>query len=802
MIIDHAAEESLEISKILDIIRRDCRCDLGASLLRRAAPLRGAPELRTAHELFGAVENYRDKYGDLPWNHKLAAVGYLFEEARASGMLTGSELLLIMRLLQGATRLKEALAGARHEWPVFSMLLKDLHDFSREEAALAIVEDDGRLSDAASERLRRIREDMKRVRGEIRRKGQNILADPSIAAMLQERVLSLRNGRHAVLVRQDAVTSFPGIVVDRSASGSSIYMEPHAIMALNNEHAVMAEDENAEERRVLYKLTARMLGRENAISDAERALGTVDLFYALSEKVRRDKWHVPVVSSRTGFDLKRARHPLLGNTAIPIDISCGKNFRILVVTGPNTGGKTVALKTAGVCVCLGWMGFPIPAGEGSEIGNIGGVYCDIGDEQSVEQNLSTFSAHIAQVKRILDAASDNSLILLDELGAGTDPEEGAALGIAILDELCGRRSLVLATTHHNPIKHYALTCPDVESASVEFDVDTLSPSYRLLIGIPGRSNALLIAKKLGMPAHVLERAYGALGTRELSMEEIIGELQEKRTVLEREHERLDEMRAEVGRERKAYEEELRSLNEHRDKMLEDADKKALGIVENAEVAAKSLLKTMTSSDRPSADRHMGRTKKHFDKIRRQAEMRADERMEHKYGHDDRPLEEGENVVATGTSVVGILEEIRRDKAVVSYGATHMELPLKMLRRATGEENKSLQKVGRFAQKSGITLNTGGSSRVKITAPPSPVGVPSSIMIRGMTIDEAVPMAELYLDRAYRAGFGEVSVIHGRGEGILRREVQNLCKRLPYVDNFRLGGEGEGGFGVTIVRFKK
>ena len=802
MIIDRAARESLEISKILDTIRRDCRCDLGASLLKDAAPLRDALELRAFHELFGAVESYRDKYGDLPWDHKLLSVGYLLKEARASGMLAGSELLSIRRLLRGAARLKEALTEARREWPVLSALLKDLHDFSREEEALSVVEDDGRLSDAASDGLRRIREGMRRVRGEIRRKGRNILSDPAIAAMLRERVLSLRNGRHAVLVRQDAVTNFPGIVADRSGSGSSIYMEPHAIMALNNEHAVMAGDENAEERRILRKLTGRMLDRENAILDAERALGTVDLFYALSEKTRRDKWHVPLVGSRPRFDLKRARHPLLGDAAVPIDISCGKNFRILVVTGPNTGGKTVALKTAGVCVCLGWMGFPIPAGEGSEIGNIDGVYADIGDEQSVEQNLSTFSAHIAQVKRILDAASENSLILLDELGAGTDPEEGAALGVAILDALRERRSLVLATTHHNPIKHYALTCPDVESASAEFDIDTLSPSYRLLIGIPGRSNALLIAKKLGMPEHVLERAYEALGTREASMEEIIGELQEKRTAIERESERLDETRAEIERARASYEAELRALNERRDKILEDADKHALGIVKNAEVAAKSLLKTITSSDRPSADRHMGRTKRHFDKIRRQAETRTDERMEHRYGRDDRPLETGENVVAADTSAVGVLEEIRRDKAVVSYGAARMELPLKMLRRPTGEENKSRKKAGRAAQKSGVTLETGGGSRVKITPPPSPVGVPSSIMIRGMTIDEAMPMAELYIDRAYRAGFGEVSVIHGRGEGILRREVQNLCKRLPYVDSFRLGGEGEGGFGVTIVRFKK
>ena len=363
--------------------------------------------------------------------------------------------------------------------------------------------------------------------------------------------------------------------------------------------------------------------------DAERVLGQIDLFYALSEKIRRDKWRVPALTGASRFDFKRARHPLLKESAVPIDISCGEDFRILVITGPNTGGKTVALKTAGVCAALGWFGFPIPAAEGSSLGRIDDLYSDIGDEQSIEQNLSTFSAHVSQITRILAAVSDGSLVLLDELGAGTNPDEGAALGIAILDTLRGKRSLVLATTHHNPIKHYALTCGDVESASVEFDINTLSPSYRLLIGIPGRSNALLIAKKLGMPKPVLDRAYEAMSGRELSMEDIIGELQEKRTAIEKESERLDETRRQIERTRAEYEAELARLVARRDKMLEEADKKALGIVENAEEAAKSLIKTMESASRPEADRKLGRTKKHFDRIRRQAERREEERSEHK-----------------------------------------------------------------------------------------------------------------------------------------------------------------------------
>jgi DNA mismatch repair protein MutS2 len=473
-----------------------------------------------------------------------------------------------------------------------------------------------------------------------------------------------------------------------------------------------------------------------------------------------------------------------------------------VVTGPNTGGKTVALKTAGVCVCLGWFGFPIPAGEESVLGNIGNVRCDIGDEQSIEQNLSTFSSHISQIMRILGDSSDDSLVLLDELGAGTDPDEGAALGIAVLDELRRKKSLVLATTHHNPIKRYALTCHDVESASVEFDINTLSPSYRLLIGIPGRSNALSIAEKLGMPKAVLKRAYEALLNKEISMEEIIGELQEKRAAMEAESERLEKTRIEIERTRAEYESELRALTNKRDKLIEEADKKAMGIVENAEKAAKSLIKTMETSARPDADRKLGRVKKHFDKIRKQTEHREDERLEHRSERDSKPLEPGDSVAVAGTSVIGVINEIRKDKAVVISGAASMETPLKLLRRASGDERKSAWKTARSERRGGITLNAGDGSRVKITVPPPPSGVPSSIMVRGMTIDEAMPMVTLYLDRAYRAGYGEVSVIHGRGEGILRREVQVLCKHLPYVDSHRLGGEGEGGFGVTIVRFKK
>ncbi|MDR3254233.1 MAG: Smr/MutS family protein [Synergistaceae bacterium] len=800
MKIDRSAHNSLELSKILDIIRKDCRSDLGASFLASVEPALDSDELVARHDLFKAVEDYRDRRGDLPWNHKLSSVGDLMEDAKTSGMLLGEELLRVRRLMKGSAAVKDALAQARSEWPVFSALLENLRDFEKEESALSVIEEDGRLSDGASDRLRRIREEMRGLRDQIRRKGQGIISDPSTGGMLQERVLSLRNGRHVVLVRQDAISKFPGLAMDRSGSGNSVYMEPHALVSLNNEHSVHAEDEGAEERRILHKLTERILARESAILDAERVMGRIDLFYALSEKIRRDRWHLPVLSPRRLFELHKARHPLLGDAAVPIDISCGESFRALVVTGPNTGGKTVALKTAGVCLCLSWFGFPAPFEENSTVGAIDDIFCDIGDEQSIEQNLSTFSAHITQITKILAAASEGSVILLDELGAGTDPDEGAALGIAILDFLGERRSLMLATTHHNPIKRYALVTPGVESASVEFDASTLSPTYRLLVGIPGRSNALLIAEKLGVPEGVLKRAKEALRHREVSMEDIIGELQEKRTAIEQENERLDEMRGETERLRSEYEAQRKDLSEKWDRLIADADRKALGIVENAETSARSLIKTMEAEARSAAQRKLERTKKHFERIKEQAEKRYDERLERTIPPDEARLKPGDEVVVLGTSTIGLLDEIAGDKAMITAGVARLELPLKMLRAATKPESRRERKTWRVAQSgadSGAAKERGG---VKITPPP--VGVPSSIMVRGMTLDEAMPIVERYLDQAYRAGYGEVTVIHGRGEGILRREVHTLCKNLPYVDEYRLGGEGEGGFGVTIARFKK
>ena len=785
MLAEKASYNSLEIKKIIPLISKYCRSEIGEEAAFAAAPAQNFDELRTRQELFLSIEDYREKKGELPWQNALAPVTPMLAEADETGLLTGEELLKIRHLIKLSMKIKEILGSEKEKYPVFTLITKDIRDFTDEIERLSVIDDDGRLYDSASEKLKNVREKIKELRETIRRKGHALVNDPSISGMLQERVMTIRNGRYTFLVRPDALSIFPGMVVDRSVSGNSVYMEPNSMIRLNNEFTSCRNSEIYEEQRILRELTLRIQKKTKGILDAERVIGNIDLFYALSEKRRLDKWAMPELSQKTTFSFRKARHPLLFDKAVPIDIGCGDKYRILVITGPNTGGKTVALKTAGVCVILGWMGFPIPAAEGSVLGIIDELFADIGDEQSIEQSLSTFSAHVKHVTEILGGAGPNSLVLLDELGAGTDPEEGAALGIAILDWLREKKTLVLATTHHNPIKRFALATAAIETASVEFDTATLSPTYKILTGIPGRSNALLIAGKLGMPREVIKRAEQAISGKEISMEDLIAELHGKRSKLERENIEVENSLKKLEKLKKDYEEKVREIEEKRDALIAKADKKALSIVKNAEDSARALIKNLESAEAEStARRELEKKRSHFHKIEKSVSEREEKKISRQsVAAGKETLKEGDIVRIIGTKGVATVLRVKGKKILVQAGPAEVEVPITKLSLVP---QKEIPKAAPSVQ-------------VKVSRP---IGVPSEIMVRGMTIDEAIPMVEQYLDQAYRAGYDSVTVIHGRGEGILRREVQELCKRIPYVMEHNLGGPREGGYGVTIVRFRK
>ncbi len=389
----------LEIPKILNTFASSVRGELGLFALDRLKPQPSLRNLLERIELFRSYMEFRDRNGEWPWNPKAVCVSFMLEGAKRSGMLSGEELLSVSRLLALANATREILGKHRGAFPAFEQPFRRFRDFSAELQALGVLDDNGVLYDTASPALASIRQDVDSLRRRIRRAAQSLLDTPSVAQMLQDRVLAYRNSHFVFLVRQEYVNRFPGTVVDRSGSGSSIYMEPSVLVPLNNTLALRLRDQEEEEHRILRKLTADIMARERPVLDAQDVLADFDLFFGAAEVISKRRWKLPRIEEKTLFSLHEARHPLLGEKAVPVSIKCGEGFRSLVITGPNTGGKTVVLKTAGVCVFLAWCGLPIPAEEDSRVGNIGAIYADIGDEQSIEQNLSTFSAHVKKIGR-------------------------------------------------------------------------------------------------------------------------------------------------------------------------------------------------------------------------------------------------------------------------------------------------------------------------------------------------------------------------------------------------------------------
>ncbi len=780
MKISGEVRQSLEIAEVLKLISAGARTELGKRALEGIEPAADMPQLLSRQKLLAAYLNFVDSGGIFPWNDAAQIVSDDLEEARHTALLLGDELLKVRVLLTLAKAVRDTAMEAREKFSELSWFVSHIRDFDDELAKLSVLNSDGTLADGASTKLREIREELAQKRSSARRTGNSLL-NGSVSSMLQERVLSLRNGRYSVLVKQSCVARFPGIVSDKSASGSSVYMEPHALVPLNNRIAALTEMQRQEERRIFGELTRMLLQRENAIDDAEKALAQLDLFYCMTDLISLRKWRLPELIQRSEFSFYGLRHPLLGEKGVPVDIYCGKDFRALVITGPNTGGKTVALKTAALAVFLAWCGLPVPAADGSSVGLISAIYADIGDEQSIEQSLSTFSSHLKRIVEMLKTADSSSLVLLDELGAGTDPQEGAALGIAILEELIGRKSLVLATTHHNPIKRFATTTPGVEAACVDFDMKTLSPTYHLLVGIPGQSNALAIARRYGMPPALVERAQKHLNSDELNVEKLMGQLQEKRLATEKLARTLAMEKQQLDAEKKKIMAQQSDTEQKRDQMLLKAEQESQRVLDNAEAQARTLLKSLKGAAKSAGHREMAKQKEKIDRTRDTSAGRQ-AKIEKRYLPEKRPeLAVGAHVKLRDSAVKGDILSIDGQNAVIQAGAMQIKVKLSRL----------------VPTQAAVPLKTAD----EIFIGKRPDDVPSSLMIRGMLADDAMPLVERYLDRAMRAGYGEVAVIHGHGEGILRKLVHKLCDRLPYVDSYRLGDRGEGGWGVTIVKFR-
>ncbi len=713
-----------------------------------------------------------------PFSASLSDITPLLENLRISLKLFPEELLLIRDFCKGVDKLREFFFSRKNEYPKLYLLVRELDPLRGLYSAISnAINDKGEVDSEATPLLsslrRRIRVLEERIKGELLK----IIHSPEFSDVIQEPLYTVREGRFVIPVKRDKKGFFPGIVHDLSGSGMTVFMEPLSTLALQNELKELRSEEENEINRILYRLGEMVMSQSLELKKNMEIVSKLDDTFGRALFMAEERGVIPKIDDKPVLKLSEVRHPLLGKEAVPISIEVGRKFSILVITGPNTGGKTVALKTAGLMVLAAWCGFPIPAQE-ALIGSFDFLFADVGDEQSIAQNLSTFSSHIEPIAKVLPRITNRSLLLLDELGAGTDPQEGAALAMAILKYIKGRGAKAIVTTHYPALKYYAIRESDVENASVEFDVETLKPTYRLFIGIPGASNALTIAKRLGMMDEILEEASKLISYQDERVEEVIRELHAKRSSYSNLERKLKEELEMVRELKEKYEKKLGNLREKEEKILASAKLKANKMIREAEEKLKEILNSAKSDIRRYAEAKGS--------IRKLSEDLAEEKpLVFEPLKSVKFLKVGDRVYVPKFGKWGEVEEIFQDEEEVALRIGFFRVFLSK-DEISGEGISQGDVLPEVAEKVKVDIED----------------VPYELSIRKKNLEDARDELIRFLDRAFLKGYPQVKVVHGKGEGVLRKMVWELLKEIPYVKSFRFGDEAEGGQGVTIVYFER
>ena len=777
---------ALELDKILDIVASETTCDDAAEAVRAIEPVKNASEARLLLEETDAAFVLMAKFGG-PSFRDLKNVSNPLRRAQAGGSLGMRELLDVAGTLRSIRSLQswhDKSAGMRTALSDrFSVLAPNKY---LEEKIFTCIISEEEMADAASPALAIIRRKIRNASARARDQLDKLVRSPAHQKHLQESIITQRGGRYVVPVKAEFRGEVPGLVHDTSSSGATVFIEPMSVVEANNEIRVLQSEELEEINRILRELSAEAGEFADGIIHSYKCAVELNVIFAKAQTAYRMKAVTPKVREDGVTELKNARHPLIHkDKVVPTDVSLGKGFDTLIITGPNTGGKTVALKTVGLLSLMAMCGLMIPAGDGSEVSVFDHILADIGDEQSIEQSLSTFSAHMTNIVGILEEADEESLVLFDELGAGTDPVEGAALAAAIIEELRGKGVKLACTTHYAELKAYALQTPGVENGCCEFDVESLRPTYRLLIGVPGKSNAFAISKRLGLEERIVDRA-GELVSRESSeFEKVIGRLEEDRRKLQDELE-LAQKAASRARdsirqaEAKQFEAGIQAKRE-----LEQARKEAADIVQKTRRQADALLNELDEARKQKNKALSAEQKARLRSGMRDMETSAD--PVHRRDSGDytlpRELRAGDNVLIFDLDREAVVLEAPRDgQVMVQAGIIKTRVEVKNL-RLLDEKQKDKPK-GRT-----VTKN--------VSAPEAG----TSLDLRGMNADEALMEVDSFLDRVGRMGLAQVTIIHGKGTGVLRAAVQKHLRRCPGVKSFRLGAFGEGESGVTIVELK-
>ncbi len=706
--------------------------------------------------------------------------------------LSTTELLNIAAVLNAASRVKtygtrEDSDTAKDSLDSMFEYLVPLASLKNEITRCILAEDE--ISDDASPTLRDIRRQLKSFDGRIHNELASLVNSQTMKTYLQESVITTRGGRYCIPVKTEYRSQVPGMIHDQSSTGSTLFIEPMSIVKLNNEMHELHLKEAQEIDVILARLSSMASEHTGELDDNVKILTQLDFIFAKAALGKHFNCTMPEINRDHYINIKRGRHPLIDqNKVVPIDIYLGKEFDTLIITGPNTGGKTVSLKTVGLLTLMGQAGLCIPAFEGSKLSLFNDVFADIGDEQSIEQSLSTFSSHMTNIVKILSAADENSLVLFDELCAGTDPTEGAALAISILDTLHKRHIRTMSTTHYSEIKVYALSEDGVENACCEFSVETLSPTYRLLIGIPGKSNAFAISKKLGLSEDIINSASSRIGSDSRALEDLIADLENSRITIEKEREEISSYKIEIAQLKSRLEQKNDKLDAQRDRILRDANEKAAQILRDAKEYADDAIKTFNKSglSPKEMEEQRRRLREKKNKAESRLTLKAKPAASHNYKPSDFTI--GTRVKVLSLNLEGTVSTIPNQKGdlFVQMGILRSQVNISDLEIINEPKDNSSSK------------KTSGAGKIKMqkTATISP-----ELNLIGLTVDEALIELDKYLDDAYLSKIPEVRIVHGKGTGALRSAVHSQLKKTKFVKSFRLGVYGEGETGVTIVQFK-
>ena len=783
----------LEYNKIIEKLTECASSPMGKDLCRNLLPSTDLGEIcQSQMETSDALTRIYAK-GSISFSGLKDIRGSLLR-LKVGSTLNIPELLALSSVLDVALRVKSYSRQENTDTPQDSLdamfsTIEPLSPLNNEIKRCIISEEE--IADDASPALKSVRRSIRLTNERIRTQLNTMVNSQSVGSKLQDNIITMRNGRYCLPVKAEYRSQVQGMIHDQSSSGSTLFIEPMAVVKLNNDLRELEAKEKEEIEKVLAELSARAAEFTEELGSDVAVLTRLDFIFAKAGISRIYNGSEPKFNENGYINIKKARHPLLDKKkVVPIDITMGKDFKLLIITGPNTGGKTVSLKTVGLFTLMGQAGLHIPAFDNSELAVFTDVFADIGDEQSIEQSLSTFSSHMTNIVKILDQSNYRSLVLLDELCAGTDPTEGAALAIAILKNFLIRSVTTMATTHYSELKVFALSQKGACNACCEFDVATLSPTYRLLIGVPGKSNAFAISQKLGLPEFIIKDAHKNMDQADQDFEDLLSNLESSRKTIETEREEIEKYKEEVAALKKQLEVKQENLTQQKERILREANEQARSILQDAKDFADKTIRDMNKMaagniSGKAMEQQRSAVREKLNKVSGNLTLGGNGRKTNLKASDIKP---GDSVMVRSMGIKGIVASPvdAKGNLMVQMGILKSRVSIKDLELLDEEVIKA------------PTLNKTGAGKIKMS---KSADISTSLNIIGKTVDEALPEVDKYLDDAYLAHLKQVTIIHGRGTGALKNAVHQKLRKTGHVKSYRLGEFGEGGIGVTVVEFK-